>query len=77
VATWEARRFDWCCALGAGLEISVSYEGAERVPEGEPRYNVYVFGRRMTIRSADVETGKMRAESAAKKWLTEALAKLN
>jgi hypothetical protein len=75
---WEVDRFGtYTARLPHGLGMTVSYEGIDRLKEGEPRYNVFVFGARMKVRSASAEEGKERAERLAKQWLTEALARFD
>jgi hypothetical protein len=61
--------------LGPGMKLSVWYEGLSKLADGEPRYNVSVFGNRLKTRSIDKVAGQQRAEAVAKKWLAEALAK--
>lgn len=63
--------------LGHGLSISVSYESIERLDEGEPHWNVTVFGRRLKVRSATEEEARNRAIVLARKWLNEALSELS
>jgi hypothetical protein len=60
--------------LGHGLRLTVSYENMERLPVGSPKYNVFVFSKRLKGRSHDADDAKSRAEAIARKWLTEALA---
>lgn len=47
--------------VAPGLELSVSYEGLERLPGGAPQYNVFVFGKRLKTRSSSLEKGQYRA----------------
>lgn len=63
--------------LGHGLELQVWYESLTRLPAGAPGYNICVFGQRLTTRSAEIPEAKRRAEQAARRWLQEALLKLN
>lgn len=67
------RRLD----LGHGLHAFVSYEGMECLPADAPRYNVQVFGRKLMTRADSINDGKRRAEAAARRWLQEALLRLN
>jgi hypothetical protein len=73
---WEQGRYGSSRAyLGHGLDLSVQWT-ATRVADGEPKWEVYVFGSRLEKRSPEQEHGQRRAEAVAKKWLAEALEKL-
>jgi hypothetical protein len=54
----------------------IAYEGMERLPKDEPKYNVYVFGRKLLKRSDSREEAQERAERVARMWMTEAQAKI-
>lgn len=75
---WKRRRYGSAeyAHIGQDFDMSVSYEGTYRVPEGEPKYNVSVFGERLKGREPTLEAGKARAMAQAKTWLTEALAQM-
>lgn len=62
-------------SIGRGLDIAVAYEGITRVPDGEPTWNVFVFGKRLDAREDSKKAAQTQAERTAKKWLTTALAK--
>ena len=71
---WTKNRHgDRRAVLGHGLVLEVWYEGTERLPAGEPAYNVSVFGQRLVSRSDDVAEGKRRAEIVARSWMHEVL----
>ena len=62
--------------LEHGLGLFVSYENMERLPAGEPKWNVYVFGKKLLKRSDEKEAAQDRAERVARMWLTKAQGKL-
>ena len=67
----------YCAKLGGGLELYAIYESIQRLDPGEPRWNVFVFGRKIKGRMATLEQAKVRAEVVAFRYLTEARAKLS
>lgn len=75
--TRDPRSGDRRLDLGHGLSLHVWYEGLQRLPANAPKYNISVFGRRLVTRSADIPEAKRRAEHAARRWMHEALLKLN
>lgn len=59
--------------LGYGLKVSVTYESLHRLADGEPRYNIVVFGVRRPTREHDLNEAKKIAASLAERFLREAL----
>lgn len=62
--------------VGPGLVLRISYEGVERLPADEPKFNVVVFGEALPGRSATLEEGKDRAVAEGISRLQTALAKM-
>lgn len=63
--------------LAPGLELNVSYEGIERLAAEAPKYNVFVFGKRLKGRSASLDEAQERAEKFAVTVLRHALKKVS
>jgi hypothetical protein len=75
---WKPHRYGTGADLDLGIgKLMVEYEATLRLEPGAPRYNVFVFGKRLTARSESFEEGKARAIAIAKKWLSEAQDKLS
>jgi hypothetical protein len=77
-AEWKPQRY--ACAetldLGFGLTLAVDFESIHRLGDNDPKWNVYVFGRRLIGRSESREEAKQRAVRIARRWLKEALSQL-
>lgn len=74
---WQDEKYSGASLdLGPGLGLFVSYEGMERLGKDEPKWNVFVFGRKLVNRSADKEAAQDRAERVARMWMTKAQAKI-
>lgn len=57
--------------LGHGLSLAV-YRTTDRVPAGQPVFDVMVFDRILVERSFTLDEGKARAEKIARAWLNDA-----
>jgi len=75
---WKPHKYGTGADLELGIgSLMVEYESTLRLEPGAPRYNVFVFGKRLKTRSESFEEGKERAVTVARKWLAEAQDKLS
>ena len=67
---WKESKYGlmWGASLAPGLDLSVVYS-MTRLPDGEPKYEVSVFGRRLKTREANPDAAKARAVEVARNWM--------